>query len=49
VKLVALDENDVVQAVARVIPDDKEDADAVEGTEGDTPTGELALEGGGDA
>jgi len=49
VKLVALDENDVVQAVARVIPDDKEDADAGEGTEGDTPTGELALEGGGDA
>ncbi len=49
VKLVALDENDVVQAVARVIPDDKEDADGVEAAEGDTPTGELGLEGGSDA
>lgn len=49
VKLVALDEYDVVQAVARVIPDDKEDADGVEGAEGDAPTGELELDGGGDA
>ena len=49
VKLVALDEHDVVQAVARVIPDDKEDADGVEGAEGDAPTGELELDGGGDA
>jgi DNA gyrase subunit A len=49
VKLVALDEHDVVQAVARVIPDDKDDADGVAGAEGDTPTGELELDGGGDA
>lgn len=49
VKLVALDEYDVVQAVARVIPDDKEDADGVEGAEGDAPTGELELDGGSDA
>ncbi len=49
VKLVALDEHDVVQAVARVIPDDKEDADGVEGAEGDAPTGELELDGGSDA
>lgn len=49
VKLVALDDHDVVQAVARVIPDDKDDVDGVEGTEGDAPTGELALDGGGDA
>ncbi|WP_373058756.1 DNA gyrase subunit A [Gemmatimonas sp.] len=49
VKLVALDENDVVQAVARVIPDDKDEVDGVEGTDGNTPAGELALEGGGDA
>jgi DNA gyrase subunit A len=49
VKLVALDDHDVVQAVARVIPDDKDDGDGVEGTEGDAPTGELALDGGGDA
>ncbi len=48
VKLVALDEHDVVQAVARVIPD-KDDVDGVEGTDGDAPTGELELEGGGDA
>ena len=38
VKLVALDEHDVVSAVARVIPDDKDDlvegADGVEGVEG---------------
>jgi hypothetical protein len=38
-----------VQAVARVIPDDKDDADGVAGAEGDTPTGELELDGGGDA
>ena len=49
VKLVALDDHDVVQAVARVIPDDKDDADGVAGAEGDAPTGELALDGGGDA
>jgi DNA gyrase subunit A len=49
VKLVALDEHDVVQAVARVIPDDKDDADGVAGAEGDTPAGELELDGGGDA
>ena len=49
VKLVALDDHDVVQAVARVIPDDKDDVDGVEGTEGDAPTGELTLDGGGDA
>ena len=49
VKLVALDDHDVVQAVARVIPDDKDDVDGVEGTEGDAPTGELALDGGGEA
>ncbi len=49
VKLVALDENDVVQAVARVIPDDKEEADGAIGADGDAPTGELELEGGGDA
>jgi len=49
VKLVALDEHDVVQAVARVIPADTEDADGVAGAEGDAPTGELALDGGGDA
>lgn len=49
VKLVALDEHDVVQAVARVIPDDKEDAEGVEGAEGDAPTGELELDGGSDA
>lgn len=50
VKLVALDDHDVVQAVARVIPDDKDDVDGVEGvegTEGDAPTGELGLDGGG--
>lgn len=49
VKLVALDDHDVVQAVARVIPDDKDDADGVAGAEGDAPTGELELDGGGDA
>ncbi len=49
VKLVALDDHDVVQAVARVIPDDKDDVDGVEGTEGDTPSGELGLDSGGDA
>ena len=49
VKLVALDEHDVVQAVARVIPDDKDEGEGVEGTEGHAPTGELGLEGGGDA
>lgn len=49
VKLVALDDHDVVQAVARVIPDDKDDVDGVEGSEGDAPTGELGLDGGGDA
>ena len=47
VKLVALDDHDVVQAVARVIPEDKDDG--VEGAEGDAPTGDLGLEGGGDA
>jgi len=50
VKLVALDDHDVVQAVARVIPDDKDDVDGVEGVEGaegDAPTGELGLDGGG--
>jgi DNA gyrase subunit A len=49
VKLVALDDHDVVQAVARVIPDDKDDVDGVEGAEGDAPAGELGLDGGGDA
>ncbi|WP_309670535.1 DNA gyrase subunit A [Gemmatimonas sp.] len=49
VKLVALDDHDVVQAVARVIPDDKDDVDGVEGSEGDASTGELGLDGGGDA
>ena len=49
VKLVALDDHDVVQAVARVIPDDKDDEDGVEGAEGDAPAGELGLDGGGDA
>jgi DNA gyrase subunit A len=47
VKLVALDDHDVVQAVARVIPEDKDDG--VEGAEGDAPTGDLGLEDGGDA
>ena len=49
VKLVALDEHDVVQAVARVIPDDKDEVDGVDVPEGEVPTGELALDGGGDA
>ena len=49
VKLVALDDHDVVQAVARVIPDDKDDVDGVEGADGDAPAGELGLDGGGDA
>ncbi|MBL0938712.1 MAG: DNA gyrase subunit A [Gemmatimonadaceae bacterium] len=39
VKLVALDENDIVQAVARVIPDDKEDSEG----------GDAGAEAGGDA
>jgi DNA gyrase subunit A len=50
VKLVALDEHDVVQAVARVIPDDKDDVDGVEGAEGiegEAPAGELGLDDGG--
>jgi DNA gyrase subunit A len=49
VKLVALDDHDVVQAVARVIPEDKDGPDGPDGPDGDTPTGELALDGGGDA
>jgi DNA gyrase subunit A len=49
VKLVALDDHDVVQAVARVIPEDKDGPDGPDGTDGDTPTGELALDGGRDA
>jgi DNA gyrase subunit A len=49
VKLVALDDHDVVQAVARVIPDDKDGPDGPDGADGDAPTGELALDGGGDA
>ena len=52
VKLVSLDEHDVVQAVARVIPDDKDDVDGVDGVdgaEGEAPAGELGLDGGGDA
>jgi DNA gyrase subunit A len=47
VKLVALDEHDVVQAVARVIPDDKDDVDGVDGAEGEALAGELGLDGGG--
>ena len=52
VKLVALDDHDVVQAVARVIPEDKDGPDGpdgTDGTDGDAPTGELALDGGRDA
>jgi DNA gyrase subunit A len=47
VKLVALDEHDVVQAVARVIPDDKDDVEGVDGAEGEALAGELGLDGGG--
>lgn len=47
VKLVALDDMDVVSAVARVIPDDKDEGD--EGESGDVPTGELELDGGSEA
>jgi DNA gyrase subunit A len=49
VKLVALDDHDVVQAVARVIPDDKDGGEGVEGGEDEAPAGELGLDGGGDA
>ena len=52
VKLVALDDHDVVQAVARVIPDDKDGPDGpdgADGTDGDAASGELALDGGRDA
>jgi DNA gyrase subunit A len=49
VKLVALDDQDVVQAVARVIPDDKDDVDGMDGAEGDAPAGELDLGAGPDA
>jgi DNA gyrase subunit A len=49
VKLVALDDQDVVQAVARVIPDDKDDVDGMDGAEGDAPVGELDLGAGPDA
>lgn len=49
VKLVALDDQDVVQAVARVIPDDKDDVEGMDGAEGDAPAGELDLGAGSDA
>ncbi|MDQ8161249.1 MAG: DNA gyrase subunit A [Gemmatimonadota bacterium] len=49
VKLVALDDQDVVQAVARVIPDDKDDVEGMDGAEGDAPVGELDLGAGPDA
>jgi DNA gyrase subunit A len=45
VKLVALDDNDVVSAVARVIPDDKEDGESAEVEATDAPgAGEMAAE-----
>jgi len=45
VKLVSLDDNDVVSAVARVIPDDKEDGESAEVEAKDAPdAGELAVE-----
>ena len=45
VKLVSLDDNDVVSAVARVIPDDKEDGESAEAEAKDAPDGgEMAAE-----
>jgi DNA gyrase subunit A len=45
VKLVSLDDNDVVSAVARVIPDDKEDGESAEVEAKDAPdAGEMAAE-----
>jgi len=45
VKLVSLDDNDVVSAVARVIPDDKEDGESAEVEAKDAPdAGEMAVE-----
>ena len=45
VKLVSLDEKDVVSAVARVIPDDKEDGESAEAEAKDAPDGgEMAAE-----
>jgi len=45
VKLVSLDDNDVVSAVARVIPDDKEEGESAEVAVTDAPgAGETAAE-----